>query len=132
MYSIFDDDYSVIRTLMRKYLLIVLVLLGVLMLLLFKVSKERYYENMIEFTSDKKACLLVTKDVLKSVRQNQKIIISNNDYDYNIEKIEENGENYLVHISFDISLKLDSQTYKIILGKENMISYIIRIIQSEL
>ena len=132
MYSIFDDDYSAIKTMMRKYLLIVLVLLGVLMLLLFKVSKERYYENMIEFTSDKKACLLVTKDVLKSVRQNHKIIISNNDYDYNIEKIEENGENYLVHISFDISLKLDSQTYKIILGKENMISYIIRIIQSEL
>ena len=123
------DDIKINR-LTIKYSIITVVILIILISLMIIIRKDRYYANRIQFIDNKKAYILVDKNVFEEVKSNNKIILNDISYDFSIEKIEEQ-EVMIANITFNQELVVNTNIYKIQLEDENLISYITRIIKGE-
>lgn len=126
---IFDDSYNEIKKFSYKYLIIVLLVIVLIIVLLLVVKKQRYYVNQIEFIDNKNAYLIIDNDNLEIIKNNKKLYIDDISYDFDIDKIEEKNMIYFVNIHFPIDLLVSTNKYKVYLGNESFMNYIIRIIK---
>ena len=125
--DIFDHDLISLNSLNKKYCLIIFSILIILVILLFLIKKDLLYKNIITL-NDSKGIMVVEKDYLETVKEQKKVYINNVSYDYNIEKIEEANDFYLLTVCFPYELKnIDAKEYQIFLGKESIFKYFIRI-----
>ena len=132
MNSVFDNDKRYIKMLLIKYSIFTFIGLIVFLALGLLITKKYYYQNVITFENEEKAYILVEKNYLEMVKKQNKLIIDDITYDYNIEKIEEKNKMYLVEIKFTIPVKVENNVYKIMLEHESIIKYILRTIRGGL
>ncbi len=118
--------------LMVHYNLWFIILLFLLFSLLLFIKKSHYYENIIQSMGDNKAIMIVDKKYINLIKNKKNIIIKDLEVDYNIEKIEENENNYLLYIQFEMEIVFnDISKYKVFLEKESILEYFIRIIKED-
>lgn len=129
MNDILDSDYYNVNKILIKYCLYLMLSLIIIIAILILVVKKRYYQNLIYYVNDKKISIIVDTNNLNKVKNNKYITIDGVDYKYNIDKIEKKDNFYIVTIDMSLNLKSNSETYKILLEKENLLQYLIRIIR---
>ncbi len=118
--------------LMVHYNLWFIILLFLLFSFLLFIKKSHYYENIIQSMGDNKAIMIVDKKYINLIKNKKNIIIKDLEVDYNIEKIEENENNYLLYIQFEMEIVFnDISKYKVFLEKESILEYFIRIIKED-
>ena len=127
MNDILDSDYYNVNKILIKYCLYLMLSLIIIIAILILVVKKRYYQNLIYYVNDKKISIIVDTKNLNKVKNNKYITIDGVDYKYNIDKIEKKDNFYIVTIDMSLNLKSNSETYKILLEKENLLQYLIRI-----
>lgn len=132
MNSVFDNDKRYIKMLLIKYSIFTFIGLIVFLALGLLITKKYYYQNVITFENEEKAYILVEKNYLEMVKKQNKLIIDDITYDYNIERIEDKNKMYLVEIKFTIPVKIENNVYKIMLEHESIIKYILRTIRGGL
>lgn len=124
--NIYNLDNIEISNVNRKYIALITVFMAVITISLL-LTKNIYLENSFTVMEDK--LLLVTNNV-NIIKDNNKIIINDIKYDYSIDKIEQYDNNYLVTVIINNMINnINQGNYKIYLGKERIIDYIIRIIR---
>ena len=122
----FDDIELVNKN--KKYLVLITLFLIIIISLLI-IKKDNYLENSYTIMDDK-IVLITDKDNLNKIQETNKIIIDDIKCDYKIVEIENFDNNILVSIVLNNNIKSNNQgIYKIYLGKERMLDYIIRIIK---
>ncbi len=127
--SVFNIDDLEIKKTNKKYLIIFVFLMIVLIMFLL-IKKNKYYVNSFTII-DKKIALLVENDRIDDVKENNKIIINNIMCNYSIKKIESVDNSFIVYIKIDVIIdNLSSGKYMINLGKERLFEYVIRIIKN--
>ena len=131
MDNIFDNNRLSLYREFKRYSILFIFIVILLNLGLFTIKKERIYENSLYFSKLDRAYLFTNKDILKILKERQKILIDDVEYDFIIEKIEKQDNNFLVYISFPIELATSIDKYQINLGKEKLLDFIIRIIKGE-
>ena len=114
-----------------KYNTCFLIILLIIIIMILFLKKENYYQNYISFVNGKNALLIVDKDYLNYLNQEKKIVLNDITFNYNIDKIEEKENNYVVSIHFINDISLKTNFYKIILDKESLLAYLIRTIKGE-
>ena len=107
----------------------IMLLILFFVLLFFKINC--IYQNNISFINEKSAIIIVEKEYLDSVKSHNKIILNEISYDYSIDKIEEIEKEYLIGINFNNELKINTSVYKLYLGKESLLKYIIKMIKGD-
>lgn len=132
MNSVFDNDKRYIKMLLIKYSIFTFIGLIVFLALGLLITKKYYYQNVITFENEEKAYIFVEKNYLEMVKKQNKLIIDDITYDYNIERIEDKNKMYLVEIKFTIPVKIENNVYKIMLEHESIIKYILRTIRGGL
>ena len=127
--NVFNVDRIEIMEVNRKNIMIVLVILIVVIFLLF-IKKNYYYINTITKVGEK-IVLIVDKSNLSNIKNNNKIIIREIEDEYSINKIEVLDEVNFVYIDLKNNIEItNNDTYKIYLGKEKLLEYIVRIIKN--
>ena len=125
--NIFDDDKIFLKKINKKYLLITIFILFFILILLFQVEKNNYYENIIMMENEK--IIVVDKNYINEIKSKKEIIIGDINFNYSINKIEKKNNLYFLSIKIVPETETISEnTYRILLGKEKIIDYIIRII----
>lgn len=127
--NLLNNDDRKIYSLSFRYNAIFAFLTLVLIISSVLLKKDCYYQSIIKFVDSKKSLILVDKNYLESVKNSKSLILNDVNFDYSIDKIEESEENYLVTISFKENLKINHENYRIYLGKERIIRYILRIMR---
>lgn len=125
------SDQLIIRKTSIKVLFVILIIGGFLTLFLFFYQKDYYYTNTLSIINDEIA-LLVSKDRINEINKENKIIIDDIENNYSIKKINYMDDFLMVYIKLKIKLEnIHKKEYKIYLGKEKIIDYIIRIIKNK-
>ena len=94
MNSVFDNDKRYIKMLLIKYSIFTFIGLIVFLALGLLITKKYYYQNVITFENEEKAYIFVEKNYLEMVKKQNKLIIDDITYDYNIERIEDKNMLY--------------------------------------
>ena len=124
--NIYNLDNIEISNVNRKYIALITIFIVVITISLL-LTKNIYLENSFTVMEDK---LLLVTDNVNVIKDNNKIIINDIKYDYSIDKIEQYDNNYLVTVIINNMINnINQGNYKIYLGKERIIDYIIRIIK---
>lgn len=123
--DIFDTDRIRIMEDKRKYM-VILIVIFLIITILFIHEKDRYYTNTITNVGDQKV-LIVEKDMIDSIKSSNKIIIDDLESDYSINRTEVLQDVCFVYINLEYN-DIHNNTYKIYLGKERVLDYIIRIL----
>ena len=126
--NLFDNDYIRIHNSILKYGLICIFLGSILFVLLFFYKKEYRYENVINFISEKEACLIVDSYIKDKIINGNKIELNAVGYDYEVLKVEESTM-YLVYIQFKMDVVVNTNKYSVKLGDESLYKYIVRIMK---
>ena len=127
--DIFNQDDIKINYFNKRYLKIIIVIVIILFLVLFLIKKNYYYENDIIQNSDG-IILLVDKDMINSIKRQRTIVINNIESDYDINKVINDKDICYLEINLKTDIKnIEKAKYKIFLGKETILEYIIRIIK---
>ena len=126
--NLFDNDYIRIHNSILKYGLICIFLGSILFVLLFFYKKEYRYENVINFISEKEACLIVDSYIKDKIINGNKIELNAVWYDYEVLKVEESTM-YLVYIQFKMDVVVNTNKYSVKLGDESLYKYIVRIMK---
>lgn len=122
-----SDDRDIVRV-NKKYLFILVFMLLIISSLLL-VKKNNYYINTYS-ASDGTIVLLVEKEYVNEVKDNNEIIINEIKCDYSIKEIIPVDDSFFINIDLNIKIKnIVSGIYKVNLGKERLFDYIIRIIK---
>lgn len=122
-----DNDLVDLSVLTKKYCFVFLCMILIVVLLLFLINKENSYQNIITIKGNK-GTILVDKKYFDILKKKKELIINDVRYDYNIEKVEDTNNDYLVTISFPYELDIkEVNYYQISLGKENIFKYLVRI-----
>ena len=109
-------------------IIIISILLG---LFLFLYEKDYYYTNNL-IISDNNIGLVVTEPYINKIKQNNKIIVDNIENNYSIKKISSLNNLTIVYIKLKIMQdNIQNTEYKVYLGKEKIIEYIVRIIKNK-
>ena len=109
-------------------IVIISILLG---LFLFLYEKDYYYTNNL-IISDNNIGLVVTKPFVDKIKQNNQIIVDNIENNYSIKKISSLNNLTIVYIKLKIKQdNIQNTEYKVYLGKEKIIEYIVRIIKNK-
>ena len=70
------------------------------------------------------------KDYVNKIKDEKEILIDDIKYEYSIKKLEQLNDNYMISININTKLEnINQGIYKIIIGKESIFDYIIRIIK---
>lgn len=108
-------------------------LLIILLIVMNKLDKDLYYQNNLIIINNKSTLLNVLPMDLRIIENNNYLMIDNKKYYYNIEKIElinENSVYYQIILDMQNDLLVNSlKSCKILIRKEKMFNYIIRIIK---
>ena len=124
--DIFDTDRINIMEVNKKYM-IMLVVVCVFISILLIIEKKKYYTNTITNVGEK-TVLVVEKNMIDSIKSNKKIIINDVEINYSINRIEVLQDLCFVYVDLEYN-DFYSNTYKIYLGKERVLDYIIRILK---
>lgn len=124
--DIFDTDRINIMEVNKKYM-IMLVVVCVFISILLIIEKKKYYTNTITNVGEK-TVLVVEKNMIDSIKSNKKIIINDLENNYSINRIEVLQDLCFVYVDLEYN-DFYSNTYKIYLGKERVLDYIIRILK---
>ena len=125
--NIFDIDRIRIMEVNRKYMFALIILVIIILVCLLFIRKDYYYINTITNVGDN-TVLVVEKDMVKNIRDKKKIIIDNIENDYSINRVEQLQDVCFIYINLNYK-NIHDNTYKIYLGKENVLEYIIRILK---
>ena len=126
--SVFNrDDYEINK---RNHFSIILVsIMIVIIVIILVMSKECYYSNVFNKVQED-IVLLVDKDYVNKIKDEKEILIDDIKYEYSIKKLEQLNDNYMISININTKLEnINQGIYKIIIGKESIFDYIIRIIK---
>ncbi len=127
--NIFNVDRIEVMEVNKKSIMIVLVLLIITVGFLV-IKKNCYYINTITKVGEK-IVLVVDKNHLKKIQEQNRIIINDTENEYSINNIEVLDEVNFVYIDLKDSIEIENNnTYKIYLGKEKLLEYIVRIIKN--
>ncbi len=126
--QVFNLDNDEINRVNKNYLIVFLIMMMLLVVVLF-LKKDYYYENDLVFNEDS-IILLVDKNDINKIKDKQSILINKIKSDYSINKIIDQGNICYVDINLKTSItNIFQGKYKILLGKETIFEYIIRIIR---
>ena len=126
--NIFNDIDRKIFNIAFKYNIIFLIVLLIVVFTLVLWKKDYYYENIINFIDNKSALIVVNKKNINMVNNNKTLLLNNMEIKYYIDKIEERENDYILTIHFDNDIVTKTPIYKILLKKESLLEYVIRII----
>lgn len=124
--DVFNIDDIEINKVNKKYIMVLLIIC-LLITGLFLIKKDYYYENKI-IVDDNKTLLLVDKDKVNEVKKKKIILINEIETNYSINKIIDDRNICYMDINVNIE-NISSENYKILLGKETIFEYIIRVIK---
>lgn len=129
--NVFNDVDREIYNSTFKYNCVFFIILLIIIFTLILWKKDHYYENSISFTTSKNALIIVDKDYLNIINNKSKILLNNIEIKYNIDKIEEKEKYCILNIHFDNEINIKTPVYKILLEKESLLKYIIRVIKGD-
>lgn len=116
------------------YTLIFILILISMTILLLLMKKNLYYENDL-YISDINKTTYILKQDYDYIKNNNYITINNRNYFYKIKEIELINDTtiyYKVYLDIDLDIPKGSiQNYKILVKKESILNYIIRIMKGE-
>ncbi len=125
--NIFNDDKVFLKKINKRYLLITVCIIFFILIILFRVEKNNYYENLIMMENE--IIIVVDKNYINEIKSKKEIIIGDINFNYSINKIEKKNNLYFLSIKIVPETEtIRENTYRILLGKEKIIDYIIRII----
>ena len=126
--NIFNVDKIEIMEVNKKNIVIVLLII-ILIILGLLIQKKYYYINKVTKVGNN-VVLVVEKEYLKIIKKTNKIIIDNIESDYSINKEEVLDEIVFLYVDIKKTINIESNnTYKIYLGKESLLEYIIRVVK---
>ena len=111
--NIFNDFDRVIMKDTFKYNVVFAIILLIIVFSLLFIKKKYYYQNIINFKDNKNAILIVNNENIEIVKKHNELIFNNLSMKYYIDNIEENDNNYLVSVHFDIGINIQDNVYKI-------------------
>lgn len=130
MKSLFDNDYIKINDLAFKYGITSIIILIFFIISIVYLQKSHFYQNAIKFIEKNRGVLLVEKQYINDVKEKNELLLNDISMKYDIEKIEKQDNMYYVYIKFAFEIeRIDVNTYKILLDRESVIKYIVRIIK---
>lgn len=128
--NVFNHEKIEITEVNNRHMVIVMFLALVIMIMLFTIKKDHYYVNTITKVGDEYV-LVVEKDKLNNILGKNKITINNKEMNFSINKKEVLEEVSFLYIKIENNIEIkQNSTYKIHLGKESLIEYIIRIVKN--
>ena len=99
------------------------------MVIILFIKKDYYYSNVFKINGED-IVLLLDKDYVNKIKENKEILIDDIKYDYSIKKLEQLEGSYMISISINTKIEnINQGIYKIMIGKESIFDYIIRIIK---
>ena len=125
--NLFDVDNIELVKINKRYSRIMVIII-IIILILFFTKKNNYYINNF-YTNEERKVLLVNKEYINSVKESNIIIINDIKTKYNINAITLENDIYLLDIVLDTNVNINNGVYKILLGKESLFDYILRIIK---
>ena len=125
--EIFDMDRIRIMEVNKKEMIALLVVF-IIILFLFIIKKNYYYTNIVTNVGES-VVLVVDKEMVNQVKNNNEIIINDVDYIYSVNRIEVLEDICFIYTNLDIKINVLNNTYKIYLGKERVLEYIFRILK---
>lgn len=127
--SVFNIDDLEINKRNRFSIIILLIMLFIMVIILF-IKKDYYYSNVFKINGED-IVLLLDKDYVNKIKENKEILIDDIKYDYSIKKLEQLEDSYMISISINTKIEnINQGIYKIMIGKESIFDYIIRIIKN--
>ena len=130
--NLFNKDYTLVHDNTLKYGITCLIIGIIIVILLFLINKECFYSNTISFIDKNRAYLIVKKDKMSNITNNKTIMLNNINYEYDVIKVEEKEDLFLVEIIFKINeLNINTNKYSIKLSDESIMNYILRIMKGE-
>lgn len=129
--NIFNDMDRKIYGVTCKYTVIFLVILLINIFTLVLWKKDYYCENIINYIDNTNAVIVVAKNHFNYVNNSNKLWLNDGEFIYHIDKIEERDDNYILNIHFDNEIIIKTPVYKVLLKKESLLEYIVRIIKGD-
>lgn len=129
--KVFDNNYLELSYFSFKYGIISIILAFLIIISLLVIKKNYFYINSIAFTSSNTGMIVVDNSRINDLKKINQIIVGDMVVNYNIEKIEETDDVYLVDIKFNEELKINENIYKVFLFKESILEYIIRVMKGD-
>lgn len=115
------------------YSLVIGFLLVLLIVIMNLLKKDLYYVNNLIIEGNQYATINVLLEDLKFIENNNYLIIDNKKYYYKVVEIEIIND---INLYYQVRLKLDNNllinsinSYKILIRKENIFNYIVRVIK---
>ena len=128
--SLFNYDDIEITKVNKRYIVMLMVII-IITIAIVLIKKNISYINTFTIIDDS-VILLVDKDYINKIKNINKIIIDDIEFDYSINGIEPLNDVCMVSIKTNTKLNnITSGKYKILLGKERIFDYIVRIIKNE-
>ena len=128
--EIFNPEQIEIIMVNQRYLKIFGITVFFLIVSLFLLSKNYYYENVM-IIKDDKVLLVVDKKIINDITKKSKIIVNDISSNYSINNIISDGDICYIDIKLETNIiNNQNMKYKIFLRKERMIEYFIRIIKT--
>ena len=128
--DLFDDDYIKISELRYRCIFIVFFLLIITFALFFFIKKDHLLVGDIVSIEGNSLIIFVAKDFINDIKEKKTISINEIDINYNIDKIEEKDDLYLVYITTDVEISnIKELKYKLKLEEETYFNYMFRIIK---
>ena len=126
--NILDTDQIQINKFSKVYIKILLGML-ILLLLLLLIKKNYYYENELIYDNTN-IILLSDKNTINKIKNSKVILVNDIESDYSINRIIDKNDTCYVDIKLNSNIEgFSSGKYKILLGKETILEYFIRIIK---
>ena len=126
--NVFDTNRIDLMEVNKKYMFILIIIISLTIISLLFIEKNYYYTNTITNVGDN-IVLVVEKEMVSNIKNNKKIIIDDIENDYSINKIEVLQDICFVYININ-NKNIQSNTYKINIGKESVLDYIIRTLKN--
>ena len=125
--NLFNAEDMEIVSVNKKYVVITTVFLVFISLLLM-IKKDNYYVNNFSIIENE-INLIVEKEYINRIKKSNIIIISGVESKYSITSIMPIENNFLVNIKLDTIENITMGEYKIYLGKERLLDYVIKVIK---
>lgn len=131
--KLFNKNNKNIENKLFIYCSVVGFLLVLLIVIMCLLEKDLYYRNELYVINQKEAILYILPNDLEIIKDNKFLIVNDKKYYYNINNIKSISDTalyYQINLYIDNDLLVDSfNSCKILLRKESIFSYIVRIVK---
>ena len=131
--KLFNKNNKYIENKLFIYCSVVGFLLVLLVVIMCLLEKDLYYQNEIYIINKNEAILYILPNDLEIIKDNKFLIVNSKKYYYNISDIKlisDKALYYQIDLYMDNDLLVDSfNSCKILLRKESLFSYIVRIVK---